>query len=575
MAVRRKRPAPVDSNPSSPSQEDESDIVEEVGAERDEESGELVADEENVRDIGAVDAESVRENRRLEEMVGKKRGNVKGVVFNVNDVIVKYDTMIRAWAPNTIDISVKRLAGSPIQHIITTRPSTGVELYAALMEIHGQHVEAPYEVKFFDNNSKVFRGTGKITLPNTMRAQQGQQPMLYPPPGYPPGYPPPGYPPPPPGYPAPQAQAPQQAQPPAQQQPQAPQPVVVHAPVAPNFGDMILQIQQVFGAFQEMQRQFSPPPQTPIAMPPPQMQMPPPPPPGADPVTMMTWMNQAMQLFQQMQTATQPPAPAPQAAPPAQSTPAQAGPTAAPPPGMMWGWYPGFGFVLVPATGGMPGSPSPMHRGPHRPPPFVGQQGMDDGAPERRGFEPPPRPQSTTDQVRRSMSEIRSVMSLADELRSTFQPQGGGVSQMYDADAATTEEEDSPVQVVEAGPAKIVFDKNDGSLRKWETGLANIGPFVKWIGDQADKIERSKAAQQQRQTSEARPQLPPNYIEMREGEEPPPGFRAERVDPSRVPRVHTRQPAQDLPPAPEDLPPPIQEPSRQMWSIPSIPEGES
>jgi hypothetical protein len=138
--------------------------------------GELVVDEDKIRALGAIDAESVRENRRLKDIVNKKRSGMKGVLFNAGDVLIKYETLIKLWPINTIDISVKRLTGSPVQHMILSRPRSGAELYGAIRAVHGQYEEAEYELKFFDNNSKEFRGNGQITMPDT-RAAASPQPQ--------------------------------------------------------------------------------------------------------------------------------------------------------------------------------------------------------------------------------------------------------------------------------------------------------------------------------------------------------------------------------------------------------------
>ena len=229
---RRKivRPQEDPGDANAPAQQDEGDILAEVGAEPDDESGDLKVSEEQILEVGAVDAETVRENRRLQGAVNRRRANVKNVSFNAGDLLTKYETIIKCWPANTLDIGVKRLTGPPVQQIITSRPRSGSELYEALKVVHGQYGEADYEIKFFDTNLKVYRGTGRITMPD-MRAttpqQQQGQPMnpFYPsaPPGYPSGYPspPPGYPPPvyPPQPPIAAAAAPSPP-PPPQQQPQ-------------------------------------------------------------------------------------------------------------------------------------------------------------------------------------------------------------------------------------------------------------------------------------------------------------------------------------------------------------------
>lgn len=260
---------PRDPDTGSPAQQDEADVFEEVGAERDE-SGELLADEARIRALGAVDAESVIENRRLAAIVGKKRSGKKEVPFNAGDILTKYETLIKFWPANTIDIGVKRLTGAPVQHLITSRPRSAPELFEALKLVHGQYEEAKYEIKFFDNNSKEFRGNGQITMPDTRppSPQQGQPMHPYYPYGpapAPPGYPPLGYPPQPPlGY------APQQ--PTAQGSPQQPPVVHVQAPASPDLGALIDGVRQVLAMVQSAPQPAAQqwPQQQPVYAPPPQ-----------------------------------------------------------------------------------------------------------------------------------------------------------------------------------------------------------------------------------------------------------------------------------------------------------------
>src|SRR5260221_7140102 len=170
---------PMDSVPL----EDEADIIKEVGAELDEEPGELVADIESVRKIGAIDVESVRDNRRDREIAQRKK-NGERVAFNTRDPIPIYNSLLRSkWAPGGLDIEVKRLTGPSAFNVITSRPRNGTELYERLKELHGPSPEYEYEVKFLDIGIHKYAGTGRIVMPDA-RPSQGQQPMAYPPQGY-------------------------------------------------------------------------------------------------------------------------------------------------------------------------------------------------------------------------------------------------------------------------------------------------------------------------------------------------------------------------------------------------------
>ena len=145
-----------------------------MGAEEDEESGELVADEDKVRKIGAADPATVREDRRLRSVANKKRQGKKNVGFGTTDPLVVYETLLKTWAPDSIDITFKRLSGSQItQMMIRSRPRSRTELYEAFMNMHGQSEAAEYEVRFHDSSGHQWRGQGRITMPDTR--PRGQQ----------------------------------------------------------------------------------------------------------------------------------------------------------------------------------------------------------------------------------------------------------------------------------------------------------------------------------------------------------------------------------------------------------------
>lgn len=548
-----------DAGVSSPAQQDEADIVAEVGAEHDD-SGELLADEAQVRTIGAIDAESVRENRRLGEIVDKKRGGVKGVPFNAGDLLTKYEWLIKYWPPNTLDISVKRLTGTAVQHLITSRPRSAAELYEAIKALHGQSSEAEYEIKFFDTNGKEFRGVGRVTMPDTRGAapQQGQQPMqpFYAPPslGYPP-QPTPGYAPPPPH------NFPTQAQPQGQ----------VGAPAGLDMATMMASMKQMWDLFQSMQQQAQPPAAPPQAFAPPTMQqpafMPPPPPPGADMAQMTEWMRQAFDMFRAVQPSPQPaygyPPPPPQQQQP-QTPPTPQGPNVAPPPGYMWGWIQGHGFALVPA----PGAPS-RGGGPFRPrPDYMPAQGNQEGDPPIRHQGPPPAQQrapTMVEQFRESIGVVRTVSEMMNEMEGILP----GRNDQQDSPAAMEVDDDSPIKIIDTGAGKIVVNKADGGMRIWESGFANLPDILKWGGEQIQKINKTNMErQQQQQQQQQQRQLPPGFVEVHPGYKPPPGYDVVPID------VPPEQQQQTLPPPPAHVPPPIQSPatSRQAWGSPEIPD---
>lgn len=660
MAARR-RPHERDVRASTPAQQDEADIVAEVGAERDEDVGELVADEEKIRAIGAVDAESVRENRRLNDLVDKKRGNVKGVPFNAGDLLTKYETLIKFWPVNTIDISVKRLTGQPVQHMITSRPRSGVELYEAIKAIHGQCEEAKYELKFFDNNSKEFRGNGQITMPDTRAAtpQQGQ-PMQYPynpfappgapiPPGYPPGYAvpypypvPPGYPqppqqaqqPPPAAQPAAAQAAPAAPQAPTQMPPQMPPQVFVQPPPpAPglDIASLLAFQKQLFEMLQSVQPQHPPQPPQPQYAPQPQpppmpmpmmMPMPMPAQPGApaqngfDLASLMALQKQVFEMLQSAQPQAAP-APAPgrggsaqpqQPQPPPQMA-ALMGmmgmPPMSPPPGTIW--VPGFGFVPLDrltqaiSPGGPGGAPPYRGRPPYGPgggapypgqypgqypegapggpygprgpggPPGYGPPGYGPPGYGPPGYGPPQREKTAAEQFREAMGVVRTAVETVQDLNAMIPGAMPGV-------AAPPQEgdggEESPIQVIDTGPAKLVINKEDGSLRKWETGWANMDKVFKWVGEQREALTKAAVERRAEERRQQQP-LPPGYVEVGPGYQPPPGYVAVPADPRELQAAQQQQHA--LPPPPADVPPPIsqpqQPPQRPMWGMPTVPFG--
>jgi hypothetical protein len=87
---------------------------------------------------------------------------------------------------------------------------------------------------------------------------------------------------------------------------------------------------------------------------------------------------------------------------------------------------------------------------------------------------------------------------------------------------------------------------------------------LKWVGEQHETIQKAHAEQRREQAPKV---LPPGYVEVGPGYQPPPGYVAVPVDPPQeAPQGAQQQP---LPPPPAEMPPPIQ------WGAPTIPsEGE-
>lgn len=507
-------------------QEDEADILAEVGGERDE-SGTLVVDEDRVRAIGTVDVESIRANRRADEFASKKRAKVPGVTFGSDDVLERYETLLKICEPGMLDISVKCRTGNGPQHMIKSRPRSGTALYEAISAIHGQREEAEYEVRCLDTITRQYRlNGGRIVMPDTRPQGQQGQPMHYPQhpaQGYPPGY--------------------------VVQAPQPQQPTQVFA--SPS--DPMAMMRQMFEMFQTMQQQVAgapPAPQYPQAPPPVQMPTnptemmaemfrlfqqaqqsqtsrpvaaPPPPPPPQSPdttVSRLTEMREMFEILRDMQLAMQPPPP-PRGPPRSSYYPQGDQERSAPP------YYPQ----------GRPSYP---------------------GAPQRAPTPTPPPPRTAAEQFRDSMAVIRDAANALNEI-DTMLP-----GRRDETPVAADDDDDSPVRVIDTGPAKIVVDRTDGSLRFWETGFANAGSMFKWVSEQREAIQRA-AAERQRPQPQHTQQLAPGYVEVGPGYQPPPGYVAVRIDPAQ-------QQQDDLPPPPAAMPPPLQETPRATWGAPTVPD---
>jgi len=610
----------------APTKQDEADIVQEMEATADNDIGELTVDEEKAREAGAVDAASIRENRYVRDTLDKKRGGGKRIPFNVENALLKHEGLTRLWPPNTLDIIATRRTGSPIVRTIISRPKTGTELYEALMQqVHGQHPEAEYELKWLDMTTKEIRGNARITLPSTlapgpMTPPQGQLPMnpYYPTPPY--GAPPqqyqqqPGY--------------PQQQPPPAIQQQPVAAPVMPGMPAGMDFNAFLALQKQQFEMWQSARGGVAP--QAVAAAPVAAMPVMPQPTAGMDINAFLALQKQQFEMWQTAQAhgahpqaAVAPAVPAAAPAPgmdfnaflalqrqqfemwqaaqaagaqqvaPARGhypqqqqsamNPAMMGmPPFQPPPGMMF--VPGFGFVpveqLFHALSGGPQGPRGPYRGPY--PGGGGGYGPSygPGAPGGPGGYPPPhapaRPKTAAEEFRDAVTIVDQAINLADRFRPPTQ-------QTTD----DKDEDDSPVKVIDAGPAKLVLNSKDGSARYWETGWANMDKVLKWVGEQREAIQKAGAERDSRQRQ--RQPLPPGYVEVTPGYQPPPGYVAVPVDPSQVPGAAPQQqlPApppqqQPLPPPPPQMPPPIQpaqpvsgggQSGKRTWGAPPIPGG--
>jgi hypothetical protein len=495
-----------------PAAEEEADILEEAGAEEDEETGELMADEEKVRKLGAADPATVREDRRLRSIANKKRQGKKNIGFGTNDPLVVYETILKAWEPDSIDITVKRLTGAQVVQVIRSRPRSRTELYKVIETVHGQHEEAEYDIRFHDSSGHQWRGQGRITMPDTR--PQGQQHG--------------------------NGHYPQPQQPIA---PGAPS-VVVHTPPGQDMGSMFATFQSMFDMFQNMQQrmtpqQYSPQPQIPV--------MPPQPPPTASPAEQMAWMQQVFDMFQRMQNRGAPQQPQTTApmGPQLPNTPA--------PPGYVYRWLPESNCcVLEPINRPALERREPMYRGqrePMAPRPYYPQQGEQHDRYDPRQHQGPPDP------LRESMSTVRRAIALREELDSLLGGDGQHRSTGGHLDGTPEQDPDSPVEVVRTDNGDLIYNRQDGNLRGWDTLLVNLPGMLKKGGEYIDKISKTAAIERERRERAEQQQLPPGFVRMTEDYEAPEGFVAVPV--RQVPRA--REP--DLPPPPAHVPPPIKEDS--------------
>jgi len=494
-----------------PAQEEEADILEEAGAEEDEETGELVADIEKVRKLGAADPATVREDRRLRSIANKKRQGKKNVGFGTNDPLVVYETILKSWEPDSIDITFKRLSGSQQPtHVIRSRPRSRTELYEVFMSFHGQSEMAEYDVRFHDSSGHQWRGQGRITMPDTRPKGQQNGNGHYPQP----------------------------------QQPAAPgaPSVVVQAP-GQDMGAMFSTFQSMFDMFQNMQQrmapqQYSSQPQLPI--------MPPQPPPTASPAEQMAWMQQMFDMFQRMQGNTsrgghqQP-----------QTLQGPNVPSTPPPSGYVYRWLPEANCcVLEPVNRPALERREPMYRGQREP---MGQRPYYPQQIEQHDRYDPRQHQGPPDPLRESMSTVRRAMALREELDSLFDGGGRRSDVGGHLDGAQGQDPDSPVEVVRTENGDLVYNRQDGNLRGWDTLLVNLPGMLKKGGEFIDKISKTAAEERKRREQVEQQQLPPGFVRVVEGYEPPEGFVAVPVRPTPQARE------QDLPPPPVHVPPPIRE----------------
>ncbi len=525
MATRRARDrarVPLD---------DEEDILEEVGAETDE-NGETVADIEAVQKIGALDAESVRENRQRRKIAMEKKSKGK-VSFGTSDPIDKYQTlMLSGYAPNQVDIWLQRLSGGPsIKESVTSQPRNGRELFEAVKAVHAANGgrEAQWELRFRDAGSQQALGQGRVTLPDV----------------HPPGQPPMAY------------------------SPQQPAQPVAQAP-AQDMNSMFSLMTQMFDFFQKTQQtapgqQVQPPP----------VVMPPPPSNPNNPGEMMAYMTQMFELVKRMQPQQAPVAHAPQPVQPVQQAQPAAPmgmPAFQPPHGTQWMFDPRGGWVAVPVPG-QERRPPPRSYDEGGGPRGYNPQGPQ-GGPSRFNGAPPPRQMSAADQLRETISTVRSAAAVLREFEDVIPGATGRAAREPEEE----HDDGNPYSTQKIGELDVLRDEN-GEAQFWPSVMVNAPKAFKWLGEAYEKVQKN-AEQQRRQ--EQRRVLSPGLIEVIPGQpvNVPPGMVAMRIDPEEERRIMQEErrvvvtpapaPREQLPPAPTNVPPPIQAQPSQSWGLPSM-----
>jgi hypothetical protein len=282
-------------------------------------------------------------------------------------------------------------------------------------------------------------------------------------------------------------------------------------------------------------------------------------------------------MMQKMTPPQQAPSPSP--SPPQPSAPAQ--PPVQAPPGMFH--VPGFGYVpadrLFSALSGQqpvpPGvGPGGYPRGPYaRPgygerPPYQ-QPGQYPPAPGYPGYPGYPSQQQQSPTQSKTMAEqfqeANSVLDMAVRMANRFRQPDAATS---DPDPDRGSDDDTPVKVVEVGDFKLVVDKKDGSPRKWETGVANLGTFFKFVAETREAILKAQSDKPKQNQN-----LPPGYVEVTPGFRPPPGYVAVPVDPQTMQPQGLPQPPAEMPPPLASEPPSTPQPQRRTWGMPPTMPG--
>jgi hypothetical protein len=194
------------------------------------------------------------------------------------------------------------------------------------------------------------------------------------------------------------------------------------------------------------------------------------PPTNPDPASMMKWFQEMFAIVRQAQPAPAPVAHLPQPQMAAPQVPQL--PNTPAPPGYRYTGYPIQLLRLEPINNNRH-SKDASHRTRQREPmgqrPYYPQQGE-----QHDRYDPRQQHQAPPDPLRESMSTLRRAMAIREELDELLgggggQRSGGGVQ----LDGATDQDPDSPVIVERGADVDLVRNREDGSIRGWDTILIN------------------------------------------------------------------------------------------------------
>ena len=493
------------------------------------------------------------------------------------NVFFLFEETIKIYPAAAQTIAVERKTGTPANWMLTDRPQTANELYAAIKRLHGRREETAYEITFRD--SAGHGSGGLVSMPSTMDEPPAALPAAAAGPYSHPQYPmqPPPYALPtaaPPVMPSPQPgapfdanvlltmqkqlfemmqsmQSPRSAAPPPAPAPAAP---LTAPPAAPDVNSLLAMQKQMFDMMQAMQAaaagHAAPPlPQAPLS-----------PPAAPSPVqpdqatTLLTMQKQMFEMMQAMQAtaagrAPPPPTPTPvMVAPAAQAT----DPTAA-----ILAMQKQMVEMMLTMMQTIQRGTAPSAAGPFLRPRYGDPPGTDPRD-ARVPYQPPARPQTPSQQLREAASVFRDTIEVAREF---------GFGGQAAESPPEPEDDDSPVRVIDMGPAKGVINRGDGSLRGVETFMANLPDILKWVGEQRSEIVKARRENQQQQQQ----RLPPGFVVAGPDYQPPEGYVAVPVD-QIPPQAQTT-----LPEPPTEMPPPIAQqspaaaPPRRAWGMPEVP----